>query len=142
MTILRKVAEDLGGFRVLGQDVTDEMVLVDLIEGGLPVETTDEVVSLKVITLDEVKALIIPTTTLVRRRREGRLDPAESDKLVRITRVVELARETLGPEKGDKWMRRSNRALKGKMPLEICRSEAGARLVEATLDRISYGGLS
>lgn len=142
MTALRRVAEDLGGMAVLGRDVNDEMVLVDLIQEGLPVETTTRVVTYRIVSADEIRDLIIPNTTLARRRKEGRLDASESDKLVRITRVVEIAREALGEEKGDKWMRRPNRALRGKIPLELCRSEAGARMVEAVIGRINYGGIS
>lgn len=141
-TALRKVAENLGGITLLGRDISNELDLVDLIEGGLPFETTERIVQAKVVTADEFKNLVVAPTTLSRRRKEGKLDAGESDRLVRLTRVVELARDALGPEKGDKWMRRPNRALKGKIPLELCRSEAGARLVEAVLDRINYGGIS
>lgn len=139
---LQKVAADLGGTDVLGREVTNEMVMVDLITEGLPVETTRRVVTYGIVSDDEIRDLVVPQTTLARRMKSGRLDAAESDKLVRITRVVELAREALGEEKGDRWMRRPNRALQGKVPLELCRSEAGARMVEDVIGRLNYGGVS
>lgn len=142
MSELSKLTRDLGGIEVLKHDIHDEMGLVDLIQRGLPVQSADEVVIWRVITADEVRDMIVPTRTLARRRKEGRLDSDESDKLVRIARIVELARETMGEEKAALWMRRPNRALKSKVPLELCRTEAGARLVEAVLGRISYGGIS
>lgn len=142
MSELSKLTRDLGGIEVLKHDIHDEMSLVDLIQRGLPVQSADEVVIWRVITADEVRDMIVPTRTLARRRKEGRLDSNESDKLVRIARIVELARETMSEEKAALWMRRPNRALKNKVPLELCRTEAGARLVEAVLGRISYGGIS
>lgn len=138
----RQIAEDLGGSAVLGCDVHNEMIMVELIQGGLPVETTQHALIAQILSLEELRELVIPTTTLTRRRKEGRLDAEESDKLVRLTRMVELARTALGAGKGDMWLRRPNRALEGKVPLALCRSEAGARLVEGVLGRIQHGGIS
>lgn len=142
MPSAHQLAEDLGGPAVLGVEVNNEMDMVNLIELGLPVETTDSAIRARIVSPEELADLVVPSTTLGRRKKAGRLDAPESDRLVRIMRVVRLARETLGDEKAARWMRKPNRALGGKIPLMLCRSEAGARLVEAVIGRIRYGVFS
>ena len=54
-----------------------------------------------------------------------------------------LARHSLGgPERGLRWLKRSNRALGGIAPIGVIDTELGARQVENVLGRIAYGGIS
>jgi putative toxin-antitoxin system antitoxin component (TIGR02293 family) len=54
-----------------------------------------------------------------------------------------LAKCYLGDdETARRWLRRPNRALGGRTPLESLDTELGARLVENVLGRIAYGGVS
>jgi len=58
----------------------------------------------------------------------------------RLARLRASATEALGDsEKGSRWLRRPNRTLGGKTPLETARTEAGLRLVEEALGRVMYG---
>ena len=41
-----------------------------------------------------------------------------------------------------RWLKRPNRALGGRVPLELIDTEPGARAVENVLGRIAYGGVS
>lgn len=50
------------------------------------------------------------------------------------------AEEALGDAvKARRWLRKPNRALQGRVPLDLPRSEAGARIVEQVLGRIEHG---
>ena len=67
----------------------------------------------------------------------------ESDRLYRLARILVLAKHYLGDDaKAMRWLRRSNRALGGRVPIDALDTEIGARAVEAILGRIAYGGIS
>ena len=58
----------------------------------------------------------------------------------RVARVTAKAEETFGSkEKAHRWLRRPTTALNGEEPLKMLDTEAGARLVEGLLIRISHG---
>jgi putative toxin-antitoxin system antitoxin component (TIGR02293 family) len=67
----------------------------------------------------------------------------ESDRLYRLARIVALAKQFLGEnEIAIRWLKTPNRALGGKLPLDLIDTEPGARSVENVLGRIAYGGVS
>ena len=89
--------------------------------------------------------------TLARRRRAGRLGPAESDRLYRLARLFERAVETFTGRDGDRaeaeadarrWFHLPQRGLGGATPLDYARTDPGAREVEALLHRIDHGVLA
>ncbi len=85
-------------------------------------------------------ALRISKRTHDRRREQGRLLPAESDRFYRLVHLYGLAADVLGSEDaGRTWMTAPARALDGRTPLETVRNDAGARQVEDLLLRIEYG---
>ena len=54
-----------------------------------------------------------------------------------------MAKQYLGDdETATQWLKRPNRALGGKIPLDSVDTELGARTVENILGRIAYGGVS
>jgi putative toxin-antitoxin system antitoxin component (TIGR02293 family) len=78
--------------------------------------------------------------TLHRRKLEGRLTPAESDRVMRYARLVGKAVEVMGNEEaGREWLRSEQYGLGMAVPLEYAETEAGAREVEYLLGRIDYG---
>ena len=86
----------------------------------------------------------IPPRTLSRRKEEGRLQPDESDRLVRISRIVGKSVELF---EGDfaaarKWLSAPLRSLRGKAPLELAATEVGAQEVEALIGRLEHGIIS
>ncbi len=89
----------------------------------------------------ELHALVIPRRTLAhRKRRGGRLSSEQSDRLARVVRVVTSAEEALGDgAKAARWLRKPNRALRGRRPLDLLASDLGAPLVEQELGRIEHG---
>jgi putative toxin-antitoxin system antitoxin component (TIGR02293 family) len=85
----------------------------------------------------------IAPRTLARRKREGRLDPSESERVLRIGRLLDQATEVLGgPDLARQWLKSPNRALGNKTPLEYADTEPGAKEVENLLGRIEHGVFS
>jgi putative toxin-antitoxin system antitoxin component (TIGR02293 family) len=90
---------------------------------------------------EEIYSLIVPRRTLVHRRtRREALTHDESDRAVRIARLTSLAEEVFGDEaKAARWLRKAKSRFEGRTPLEMLRTEAGARLVEEMLLQLDYG---
>ncbi|MEM5426739.1 type II RES/Xre toxin-antitoxin system antitoxin [Paraburkholderia ferrariae] len=84
---------------------------------------------------------IIPRRTLSHRRQNGeRLSTDESDKAIRLARIVAQAETVFGsPGKAMNWLRASKERFAGKTPLEMTATEHGARLVEDTLVQFDEG---
>jgi len=135
------VAERLGGKRVLERDVQTDFDLVDAIEEGLPIAAAEAVIRAGTLSASEIHDLVIPRRTLAHRKDKGqRLTAEQSDRLTRVVRVAARAEEAIGDaDKAARWLRKPNRALQGKRPLELLESDLGARLVEQVLGRIEHG---
>lgn len=113
---------------------------VAVIRQGLPVSAVDDVVKSGVITSGEVYEVILPRKTLTNRRATGTLTPDQSDRLVRVARVIEKAEEVFANrEKAHIWLRRPTTALDGEEPIKLLDTEVGARKVEELLNQIAYG---
>ncbi len=83
----------------------------------------------------------ISSRTLARRKKEGRLHPDESDRLLRLSRLVALAVNLFNEDVDDarEWLLSSQPALGGAIPLELARTEIGAREVEWLVGRLEHG---
>lgn len=84
--------------------------------------------------------LLISRSTLQRRKTAGRLTPAESDKVIRFSRLLQQAIELFGNiDKARAWLKHPQRGLGGATPLDYAETEIGAREVEKLLGRLDYG---
>ena len=83
----------------------------------------------------------IPTRTLARRREEGRLDPDESDRLLRVARVFGRALELFEVDAAAarRWLTTPQPAERGLVPLDLARTDVGAREVEHLVGRLEHG---
>jgi len=93
---------------------------------------------------EEASTLLgIPSWTLARRKKEGRLTAEESERVYRLAHVIAKALEVFGNrEKVGRWLRKPNRALGNLVPLSRLDTEAGTREIEAVLSRIEHGVFS
>ena len=83
--------------------------------------------------------LAISRSTLQRRKAAGRLSPGESDKVMRLSRLLEHATKVFGDiEKARAWLKFPQRGLGGAVPLDYAETEVGAREVDDLLGRIEY----
>jgi putative toxin-antitoxin system antitoxin component (TIGR02293 family) len=90
---------------------------------------------------DEIYSFVLPRRTLSHRKSRGEfLTHEESDRAVRLARVISLAEEIFGEEaKAGRWLRKPKVRFSGRAPLELLRTDAGARLVEEMLLQLDYG---
>jgi putative toxin-antitoxin system antitoxin component (TIGR02293 family) len=137
----RRVAERLGGMRILKRRVRSDLDLVDAILGGLPVRSLEEVQRSGLFEPGELYALVVARRTLAHRREKRQpLTVEESDRLARVVRVAQAAEDALGDqENAARWLRKPNRALKGNRPIDLLESDLGSRMVERALGRIEHG---
>ena len=64
----------------------------------------------------------------------------ESDRVVRLTRIQALVEDLFGDvQRANRWLREPLGILDGKSPLEVTRTEAGARLIEQLLAKLDWG---
>jgi putative toxin-antitoxin system antitoxin component (TIGR02293 family) len=83
--------------------------------------------------------LAISRSTLQRRKAAGRLSPDESDKVMRLSRLLEHATNVFGDiERARAWLKFPQRGLGGAIPLDYAETEVGAREVDDLLGRIEY----
>ncbi len=136
-----QIAQVLGGRQALRAEVRSLDDLEERIEQGLPYRAVEAVSKQYSIDLDELREILdIAERTLTRRRKAARLQAPESERLVRVARIVALAVDVLGsPEKASEWLKRPNRALGNVAPLHGLHTELGARRVEDVLGRIAFG---
>ena len=90
------------------------------------------------------EALGTSESTLLRLRKAHKdLDEVASDRLVRYARILEIATEVFeDKQKAQSWLKRPQFGLGDKVPLELMKSEMGAREVENLLMRIEHGVLA
>jgi putative toxin-antitoxin system antitoxin component (TIGR02293 family) len=78
--------------------------------------------------------------TLHRRKMQGKIATAESERLVRYQRLLEKAKNVLGDtESAREWLTHRQPGLGNAKPIEFAKTEIGAREVENLLGRIEYG---
>lgn len=83
--------------------------------------------------------LAISRSTLQRRKAAGRLSPDESDKVMRLSRLLEHATKVFGDiERARAWLKFPQRGLGNAVPLDYAETEVGAREVDDLLGRIEY----
>jgi putative toxin-antitoxin system antitoxin component (TIGR02293 family) len=117
---------------------------VERIRAGLPMVEFVALQELLGLGAEELaQHLAISRSTLVRRRKSGRLDMQESDRLLRYARLYARALTVLQNEGAARdWLKQPARALSFVTPLTFAETEAGAREVEALLGRIEHGVFS
>jgi|SRR5580658_521191 putative toxin-antitoxin system antitoxin component (TIGR02293 family) len=139
---IARILEVLGGKKVFKQPIRKADDLVEQVRAGLPAATVTRLADVLSLQRSQVaKRLNISNRTLSRRlASKARLTHDESDRTLRMAKVVALANDILGTEdKASRWMVAPNRALGGKRPFDQLDTELGVRSVEEVLQRIAYG---
>jgi putative toxin-antitoxin system antitoxin component (TIGR02293 family) len=114
--------------------------LARLVESRLPLTSVDSLTS-HGLSDEELYSFILPRRTLAHRRtRREPLTHEESDRAVRFARIASLAEGVFGDDaKASRWLRKPKVRFDERTPLELLRTEAGARLVEEMLLQLDYG---
>lgn len=113
-----------------------------VVEEGLPVLDLVEFGRTSGFTTEELAKLVhIPPRTYARRvKAKARLDIPEGERAVRIMRLYDLAKALFGTHEATRrWMNSPLPALGGRTPLDMARTEPGARQVENVIGAIQHG---
>jgi putative toxin-antitoxin system antitoxin component (TIGR02293 family) len=115
--------------------------LIEALRVGLPVYELDALQASLAVPMDKLVPMLgISKATLHRRKVGGRLDQAESDRVVRFAKLMGKAVEVMESEENARqWLNLPQVGLGGAVPLEYAETEVGAREVEDLLGRIEYG---
>ncbi|MGN6186835.1 MAG: type II RES/Xre toxin-antitoxin system antitoxin [Thermoanaerobaculia bacterium] len=137
--------DSLAHVMLLGLVVLELPRLLAILEAGLPFRAFERLAKNTAIPTERLLRLIdVPRRTLLRRRTEGRFSRDESDRLVRAARIFGAA---LSLFEGDRdaalvWLEEPQPAFGGAIPLEMARSEVGAKEVEDLAYRLEQGVFS
>jgi putative toxin-antitoxin system antitoxin component (TIGR02293 family) len=93
------------------------------------------------LTRTEIEEAVIPSRTLQHRRsRRERLSVEESDRVLRVVRVLSSAEALYGSrDRALAWLRRPHPRLEQRSPLSLLRTDTGSRIVEELLLQIDEG---
>jgi putative toxin-antitoxin system antitoxin component (TIGR02293 family) len=114
--------------------------MLRIVEGRLTTAVIKRLISLG-LQRPEIDATIIPLRTLQHRRaRRERLTVDESDRVLRVIRVLSLAESVYGSRgRALAWLRRPNPRIDNRTPLELLETSTGNRIVEEMLVQIDEG---
>jgi putative toxin-antitoxin system antitoxin component (TIGR02293 family) len=130
---------------LLGLNAFDAHDVLRAVNKGLPYRVLERLARNTSLPIDTILEMIgVPRRTLTRRKVEGRFLPAESDRLVRVSRLFAQA---LALFEGDRnaargWLSTVQPALGRVSPLDIARTEVGTREVERLIARLEHGVFS
>ncbi|HEX6047569.1 MAG TPA: antitoxin Xre/MbcA/ParS toxin-binding domain-containing protein [Pyrinomonadaceae bacterium] len=128
--------------KVIGIKVKDSIDLVKHVENGLAFTVVEALQQQMNLAAKEMARLLdIKFRTFLRRKEAGRLQPAESDRVLRTSRLFARARDLFDgdQEAARDWLMTPQRALGGAIPLDIAKTEVGAREVEQIIGRLEHG---
>ena len=140
LTATRSARHDYA--KLIGVKVKNPVDLIRHVEKGLAftaVEALQQQMDLA--TKEMARLLDIKFRTFLRRKEAGRLLPAESDRVLRTSRLFARAQDLFdgNQEAARGWLLTPQRALGGAIPLEIAKTEVGAREVEQIIGRLEQG---
>ncbi len=125
----------------LGNAVRTVRDLEEAVSAGLPKRSLEQLSSRLYLDRKAASAYkfgVVPAATWKRRSRK--LSVAESEKTERQARILAAAEYVWDdPDQAREWMSRPHQELAGETPLQISRTELGARRVEDLLDKLFFG---
>lgn len=128
-------------WNVAGLNSSDGVAIMGQIEKGLEGEIANRVARWAHLSQTDFRKMTgIPNTTF-NRGLKARFTSEQSEKIVRIIRVIARAVELFEGDKdaAQKWLNEPNRALAWKVPADLIASETGAYEVMNLITRIEHG---
>lgn len=121
-----------------------EKPFVEVLRAGFPMSEFHCLQELVAVSEEDLGRLVgISPATLHRRKKTGRLDTPESERVVRIARLFGMSMEVFETkEAAREWLKCEHPGLADESPLSYMDTEFGAREVENLLGRIDHGVFS
>ena len=129
--------------QTLGLTKHSNSEIIQLIQSGLPYSCLETLRQYSGLSMEQLARLLqIAPRTLARRKTQGQLRPDESERLLRLGRVLEQALNMVGgyPHDAMQWLSTPAPSLGGQLPLEYAMTEIGAEQVIRTINRLEQGG--
>ena len=144
-----KIGAKKAGRRISDEDAliglnlisTEKNELIQNIKKGLPISAFEKIQKELEVSADTLAFTVnIASRTLARRKKEGRFQPDESERILRIASLFDRATQVLHNQNRVRlWFKSPQKGLGGKTPLEYADTEPGAREVEDLLGRLEHG---
>jgi putative toxin-antitoxin system antitoxin component (TIGR02293 family) len=141
----RRVADLLGGARLLHHQINTPLDAHDLIVGGMPASALNHLVNILITvraTSGFEKALGMSLRTRQRRRDTPAklLNAEQGGRVWKFAEVLARAIDVFGSQpEAEQWLVRPAVGLDQRAPIDLLASPAGAEVVEDFLTRIEYG---
>ena len=132
----------LGGKAVIAPEPGTTSEWVARIRSGLPAASALAFKAALGLTNEELASVlgVSPRTVARLDPAKSHLDPVSGDRLVRSARLYAIAAEVLEDSTAAaQWLKSTQRALGGAVPLELAQTDVGSRAVEALLGRMEHG---
>ncbi len=142
---LQKVADLLGGTRVLSRRLTSALDAHELLLRGLPTSALDHLVG-RLVFIHKAESLEKAVGMSVRtyqRRKDTPSKPLSQEQSGRTWKFAEIlakATDVLGSQaEAEQWLERPAIGLDQRRPIDLLATPAGVELVEDYLERLEYG---
>ena len=114
--------------------------LIRTVEEGLPLDYLEKL-KVRGLTSTEISQLVIPARTLKHRKARGeRLSAEETERFLRVIRVLELGERIFGKrEKLLNWLRGPDFEIPGRTSMSLLETEAGVQAVTGQLWAVAEG---
>ena len=130
--------------RALGLDLSKPILVQKALEKGLPYDSLKTFSQDTALPVSELSRILgISENTLLRRKNANRLETDESDRLLRIATLHQLVLELFhGRVKAAfDWLTEPHPYFDGDTPLDMAKTEYGAKRVETLVQRLIHGVL-
>jgi putative toxin-antitoxin system antitoxin component (TIGR02293 family) len=141
---LQKVADLLGGPRILSRRITSALDAHELLLDGLPGSALTHFVShLLFIQTDSLEKAFGMSLRTFQRRKDAPDKPLSQEQSGRTWKFAEIlakATDVFGSqEEAEQWLERPAIGLDQRRPIDLLATPAGIELVEQYLTRLAYG---
>jgi len=129
----------------VGKPYDTELQAARIMQAGLPFKAVHHFHKKSGLTLERIKQVArLSEGSLARRKQSGKLSPDESERMLRLSRIFELASALFDghQQEARQWLETPIPALGDQRPLDLVQTEPGAREVEDLIGRIEHGVLS
>ena len=136
---MKAAHEQIGHWLGVRSPVTEAEVL-RIVEGRLSPSVVKRLLTLG-LERSEIHDTVIPARTLQHRRsRREKLTLEESDRVLRVVRILSSAESVYGDRaRALAWLRKPHPRLEGRSPLSLAKTDTGSRIVEELLIQIDEG---
>jgi putative toxin-antitoxin system antitoxin component (TIGR02293 family) len=142
----KEIAKILGGRKVFEKSIWTSLLWAVQIEKGFPFSTLEYLKDALRLSDSEISSALdvsAKTTSRWRQTEKDRLPVSVSDRIFRFARIFTLAEHVLEDrDAAREWLHDAQIGLGGRSPIDLMRTEAGAREIESLLTRIEHGVLT